>query len=659
MASNIVAQMQVLISAQTKGLNTALSQSQSALKSFESAISTTNKALGAFGIGIGAAAVANIAGEIVEVTAQFEKFGAVLSNTLGSQSAAQKALDDIRVFAQETPFEVSEVTAAYVRWANQGLNPTIDKMGKLGDVASSLGAGFEQTAEAFKDLLVGQTKRIEEIGISAQQSNGKIQLSFKGTNLEIEKTVEGVAKALDVFSALQGVQGTSAQVSETLGGRISNLKDAYSNLLLTIGTGNGGALKESVNALIAITNAAAGLIKTLTSTETTAGRFANFLASSFLAPTKFLLSFLDNTEEANKKLEQNNEKLRAIQATADAAFDSGNIEAYIKALDGNIFKEEIIAEIRRRQAAEIAAVNAARQSEIVTLSSLKIKLDELNKQFETTDKTDKAKLSNIGRTILATQAQIEALERLRKKQEEVDNQKLSSFGKKQLEDATLGSGRTKEEIARLSQSTALTGADFSTDLGVKLPFEDPEQLNTVFNNLELYTKAVQEAGVTAVQSIDQQILANDLLTESERRKGEMAQAVGQIFGDTVGDVLSGQQTLLQGLKSATAKLLPILLAQALAGTIAGAGKTTAPPPVIVALAAAGVAAVSALFAKATGHSGGGAGAGGVGSSNLTNVSRVPVATQSTQPQRVDFVLYGNDLVASQTSDMNAKLRLGR
>ena len=52
---------------------------------------------------------------------------------------------------------------------------------------ASLGAGFEQTAEAFKDLAVGQTKRIEEIGISAQQANGKIQLSFKGVNIEVEK----------------------------------------------------------------------------------------------------------------------------------------------------------------------------------------------------------------------------------------------------------------------------------------------------------------------------------------------------------------------------------------------------------------------------------------------------------------------------------------
>lgn len=174
-------------------------------------------------------------GDVIEVTSQFQKFEAILTNTLGSNSQAKKALDEISDFAVRTPFEVAEITAAYVRWANMGLNPTIDRMNKLGDVASSLGAGFEQTAEAFKDLMVGQTKRIEEVGISATQMNGKIQLSFKGVNLEIEKNAEGVQKALDVFSQLNGVLGTSESISKTLGGQISNLSDAYTRLVKAVG----------------------------------------------------------------------------------------------------------------------------------------------------------------------------------------------------------------------------------------------------------------------------------------------------------------------------------------------------------------------------------------------------------------------------------------
>jgi phage tail tape-measure protein len=150
-ANSILAKMQVVIDANTAQFNKSLSQSTSQFQKFSSNISTIGKSLVA-GFGL-----LEIGRGVIEVTSQFEKFEAILTNTLGDSSKAQKALADIREFAQVTPFEVSEITAAYVRWANQGLNPTIDRMRKLGDVASSLGAGFEQTAEAVKDLMVGQT----------------------------------------------------------------------------------------------------------------------------------------------------------------------------------------------------------------------------------------------------------------------------------------------------------------------------------------------------------------------------------------------------------------------------------------------------------------------------------------------------------------------
>lgn len=238
--ASILAKMAVEISANTAQFNKSIAETNRKLDSFSKGVTGIGKTLvagfGLYEIGRG----------IIDVTSQFQKFEAVLTNTLGDSSAAQKALRDIEAFAASTPFQVDEVTAAYVRWANQGLDPTIDRMGKLGDIASSLGAGFEQTAEAFKDLMVGQTKRIEEIGISATQSNGKIQLSFKGVNIEVEKNKEGVQKALDVYSQLNGVLGTSDAVSKTLGGRISNLKDSWDQLLKTLGEGNSGALFTTV-----------------------------------------------------------------------------------------------------------------------------------------------------------------------------------------------------------------------------------------------------------------------------------------------------------------------------------------------------------------------------------------------------------------------------
>jgi hypothetical protein len=250
----MVSNLTVKVGADIDSLQRELTKATSHLRGFEKGINSVSSTLKSMVAGFG---LYEIGRGVIETTSQFQKFAAVLENTVGDKSKAQRALNDIREFALTTPYEVSEVTAAYVRWANQGLSPTIDRMSKLGDVAASLGAGFEQTAEAFKDLAVGQTKRIEEIGISAQQSNGKIQLSFKGVNLEIEKNAEGVQKALDVYSQLNGVLGTSDAVSKTLGGRISNLKDAWSGLMLSIGEGTSGPLFGVVESLTTITNALA------------------------------------------------------------------------------------------------------------------------------------------------------------------------------------------------------------------------------------------------------------------------------------------------------------------------------------------------------------------------------------------------------------------
>lgn len=243
MAEVILAKLAIQVAANTSQMQASLKAGEKSLVSFTKGIASTAKSLVA-GFGL-----IEIGKGIINVTSEFEKFGAILTNTLGDSSKAQRALQNIRDFALTTPFEVAEVTAAYVRWANQGLSPTIDRMKKLGDIASSLGVGFEQTAEAFKDLAVGQTKRIEEIGISAQQANGKIQLSFKGINIEIEKNAEGVQKALDVYSQLNGVLGTSDAVAKTLGGKISNLSDAWNNFLLTIGNSSGGVIGGAVEGL--------------------------------------------------------------------------------------------------------------------------------------------------------------------------------------------------------------------------------------------------------------------------------------------------------------------------------------------------------------------------------------------------------------------------
>lgn len=435
--ADVVGRLAIHVAAQTSQFTAGLKSAQGQFSAFTKSISTTAKGLVA-GFGL-----IEIVKGVINVTSEFQKFEAVLVNTLGSSSKAQAALKNIRDFALTTPFEVSEVTAAYVRWANQGLTPTIDRMKKLGDVASSLGAGFEQTAEAFKDLAVGQTKRLEEIGIAAEAIRGtdKLKLSFKGVNLEIQKNAEGVQKALDVYSQLNGVLGTSDAVSKTLGGRISNLSDAWSNLLLTIGNGTEGPLFAAVGALTNITNAVAGLSKEMAligqaispfhdlrdvSKETLdylikSGRtdLGNRLGEvlkpfSDQAPIDFLRDFEANRIKFIATLQAEGESLEDINVLWDfyakKVLEAGQAQREME-------KSDRLAAVLKARADALAAHNKALKDHKTGLEALREKQQQLIKQFDTTNLNDTKKLNSLSQQIQAIGVLIQSLEKLKKVQD--------------------------------------------------------------------------------------------------------------------------------------------------------------------------------------------------------------------------------------------------
>ena len=174
---------------------------------------------------------------IFDVTAQFQKFEAVLTNTLGSNSLARKALQDIIIFAKETPFGVNEVTGAFVKLANQGFTPTINQLRKLGDLVASTGKTFDQLAEALLDAQQGQFKRLLEFGIRAEKQGDKVSFTFKGVKTVIDNNAESIRNFIVGLGELEGVIGASAAVAETLGGKVEKLGDSFDQFLLRLGDG--------------------------------------------------------------------------------------------------------------------------------------------------------------------------------------------------------------------------------------------------------------------------------------------------------------------------------------------------------------------------------------------------------------------------------------
>ena len=196
-----------------------------------------------------ASGIASVGTSAIKSAAQFEQFKVVLTNTLGSGSEAQAALDMITEFAANTPYQIEELTASFIKFANRGLKLTREELTNIGDLAASQGKSFDQLTEAILDAQSGEFERLKEFGIRATQANGKVTLAFKDQTLVVEKNNKAITEAILKFGQLEGVAGGMAAISQTLNGQISNLKDKFAILGKELGDAALPAIKDLVTAI--------------------------------------------------------------------------------------------------------------------------------------------------------------------------------------------------------------------------------------------------------------------------------------------------------------------------------------------------------------------------------------------------------------------------
>ena len=238
---------------------------QTTTKKTGSGIGDMFKAFTASGLVLGAingivSSISGMASKIVEVTAKYQKFEAVLTNTLGSNSAAQKAMKDILDFASKTPFQVDELTESFVKFANRGVKLTVSEMTRLGDIASSQGKSFNQLTEAVLDAQTGEFERLKEFGIRASKNGDSVSLSFKGVTKEVQNNEEAIKNAILAYGELEGVAGGMEAISKTLGGSISNLGDSVDKFFASIGTRIGVSLSGAISTLSTMVSSFADFI---------------------------------------------------------------------------------------------------------------------------------------------------------------------------------------------------------------------------------------------------------------------------------------------------------------------------------------------------------------------------------------------------------------
>jgi|GEM_PF-4399955 len=176
---------------------------------------------------------------IFNATAQYQKFDAVLTNSLGSAAAAQQALQMIKDVAKSTPFQETELQESFVKLVNRGIIPTQREIVALGDFAAATGKPFDQLTEAVLDA--SNPERWKEFGVSVSRANGMATLGFKDQTITVKDNAAAVKDAIVQLGLMEGVAGNMAAQSATLGGQWSNLQDNFSQTLTQLGMmGSGG-----------------------------------------------------------------------------------------------------------------------------------------------------------------------------------------------------------------------------------------------------------------------------------------------------------------------------------------------------------------------------------------------------------------------------------
>ena len=359
---------------------------------------------------------------VIETTATFQRFESVLTNTLGSTSEAQRALDRITDFASKTPFSVSELTDSFVRLANQGFKPTSEEMRKLGDLASSTGKEFVMLTEAIIDAQVGEFERLKEFGIRASKQGDQVTFTFKNVKTQVDFTSDAIQNYILSLGDLEGVSGAMVGISNTLGGQISNLGDSFDKMKDTIGD----ALMPVLTSVI---NKFKGLFEMIT---------------DLLNPNQALIDdfkeakdAVDNLEEASFALSETQRKL--VEVT-------------------NERKRQRLAELENQISKETENLSSKieRQGEVLDIENQKLKkLSDLLVELDGNQNTTAKNLE------FQTDRFLEQNEVVREAQKEFDNlnKELSEFNRKVQEIKT-----PTQELSKTTQQITLDSTNYSNSL---------------------------------------------------------------------------------------------------------------------------------------------------------------------------------------------------
>ena len=172
--------------------------------------------------------------QFIDTAAEFERFQTILVTTEGSSEKAKKAMTWVTDFTSKTPYELAQVTGAFVKMRSYGLDPTHGLLKSLGNASAAMGKDLNQAVEAMADAAVGENERLKEFGITAKTVGNEIQYLYTNKQGFQETLTAGKDDREAIQAVLKQIfdskyDGAMQRLSKTWGGMLSNLSDEWVN----------------------------------------------------------------------------------------------------------------------------------------------------------------------------------------------------------------------------------------------------------------------------------------------------------------------------------------------------------------------------------------------------------------------------------------------
>lgn len=301
-------------------------------------------------------AVVDIGKKIVETTGYFEQQQIALQGVLGSAAAAQKAINELKGMAIESPFELRELVSYTKQLSAYGIeqDKLLSSTKQLADISTGLGVDMNRLILAYgqvrsASVLRGQELRqfteagipmVDALAKKFTELNGKLVTTGEVFDLISSRKVpfEMVASVLSDMTNEGGrFYKMQENITGTLYGQVQKLKDMWSIALNDAGSSINKTLRGIVEILQSVVKNTIGLITSISifaiaSSAKSLVRYAKEFQQSIVAWVKSIKAFVISIKTANGGLA----KMKVLAKGIGKALASTAIMAALSAIIGLI-----------------------------------------------------------------------------------------------------------------------------------------------------------------------------------------------------------------------------------------------------------------------------------------------------------------------------------